>query len=137
SPTEAPLASLEDVLAVHTAEYVEGLKQRVPEYGYHPIDPDTMMNPHTWQAALRAAGAGVAAVDALMEGSANTAFCAVRPPGHHAEPGKAMGFCFLNNIAIAARHALDRHGLERIAIIDFDVHHGNGTESAFANDERV
>lgn len=137
SVAEAPLASLEDVLAVHTAEYVESLKQRVPAYGYHPLDPDTMMNPHTLQAALRAAGAGVAAVDALMGGSASTAFCAVRPPGHHAEPDKAMGFCFLNNIAIAARHALDRHGLERVAIIDFDVHHGNGTETAFASDDRV
>src|SRR5690606_33329402 len=125
------------VLAVHTAEYVDGLRQRVPEYGYHPIDPDTMMNPHTLQAAVRAAGAGVAAVDALMDGLANTAFCALRPPAHDGEPDKAEGFCLLDNIAIPTRHSLDRHRLERIALIGFGLHHGNGTESAFANDERV
>ena len=95
------------------------------------------MNPHTYEAALHAAGAGVAAVDAVMGGEARTAFCAVRPPGHHACRSQAMGFCFLNNVAIAARHALDFHGLSRVAIVDFDVHHGNGTEDVFAGDDRV
>ncbi len=91
----------------------------------------------TLQAALRSAGAGVLATDLVMAGEVENAFCAVRPPGHHAERAKAMGFCFFNNVAVAARHALDSHGLERVAIIDFDVHHGNGTEDIFAGDERV
>jgi acetoin utilization deacetylase AcuC-like enzyme len=95
------------------------------------------MNPHTWQAALRAAGAAVAATDAVIEGRYDNAFCSVRPPGHHAEPARAMGFCFFNNVAIAARHALEVHGLQRVAIVDFDVHHGNGTEAAFSGDSRV
>jgi acetoin utilization deacetylase AcuC-like enzyme len=95
------------------------------------------MNPHSWQAALRAAGAAVAATDAVIEGRYDNAFCSVRPPGHHAEPARAMGFCLFNNVAIAARHALQVHGLSRVAIVDFDVHHGNGTEAAFAGDEHV
>jgi acetoin utilization deacetylase AcuC-like enzyme len=93
------------------------------------------MNPFTWDAALRAAGAGIAAVDAIMAKELNNAFCAVRPPGHHAEPGRSMGFCFFSNIAIAAKYAIEKYGLHRVAIIDFDVHHGNGTEKAIANDE--
>jgi acetoin utilization deacetylase AcuC-like enzyme len=101
------------------------------------IDPDTSACPDTWQAVLRAAGAAVAATDAVLDGDAASAFCAVRPPGHHATRDQAMGFCFFNNVAIAARHALDRRGLKRVAIVDFDVHHGNGTEDIIAGDERV
>jgi acetoin utilization deacetylase AcuC-like enzyme len=95
------------------------------------------MNPGTWQAALRSAGAGVLATDLVMRGEVENAFCSVRPPGHHAERAKSMGFCFFNNIAVAAAHALEAHGLERVAVVDFDVHHGNGTEDIFANDPRV
>ncbi len=127
----------EDVLRVHRAEYLADLRRWAPARGHFPIDPDTVMNPHTLEAALAAAGAGLTAVDAILEGEACTAFCAVRPPGHHARPAQAMGFCFFNNIAIAAAHALEHHGLERVAIVDFDVHHGNGTEEAFLRDERV
>ena len=134
---EAPEARAADIERVHAPAYVQRLQNALPATGYHPLDPDTLMNPHSLQAARRAAGAAVAAVDAVMAGEADTAFCAVRPPGHHAEPATAMGFCFFNNVAIAARHALAEHGLQRIAIVDFDVHHGNGTEAAFAGDERV
>jgi acetoin utilization deacetylase AcuC-like enzyme len=101
------------------------------------LDPDTMVCPGTWQAALRAAGAAVAATDRVLSGQAENAFCAVRPPGHHATRDATMGFCFFNNVAMAARHALDVHGLQRVAIIDFDVHHGNGTEDIIAGDERM
>jgi len=101
------------------------------------VDPDTSLNIHTWQAALRAAGAAIAATDAVMAGELSNAFCAVRPPGHHACRDQAMGFCFFNNVAIAAKYALARHGLQRVAIIDFDVHHGNGTEDIVAGDERI
>jgi acetoin utilization deacetylase AcuC-like enzyme len=101
------------------------------------IDPDTSMNVHTWKAALRAAGAVLAATDAVMAGEMENAFCAVRPPGHHAERAKALGFCFFNNIAIGAKYALERHGLKRVAIVDFDVHHGNGTEDIVRGDERM
>lgn len=102
-----------------------------------PIDPDTTMNMHTWEAALSAAGAALAATDAVIAGELENAFCSVRPPGHHACHDKAMGFCFFNNVAIAARYALERHGLKRVAIIDFDVHHGNGTEDIVSGDERI
>lgn len=134
---EAPLAQVEDLARVHSAEHIEYIEGCAPSAGYASIDPDTTMNSYTWKAALRAAGAAVAATDAVIEGRYDNAFCSVRPPGHHAEPRRAMGFCFFNNVAIAARHALDAHGLARVAIIDFDVHHGNGTEAAFAGDERV
>lgn len=134
---EAPEATRADILRVHAEAYLDALQARQPASGYTPIDPDTLMNPHTYQAALRAAGAAVAAVDAVMGGEAPTAFCAVRPPGHHACRARAMGFCFLNNVAIAAAHAMAVHGVQRLAIIDFDVHHGNGTEQAFAGDPRV
>jgi len=134
---QAPLATRAELLRVHTAEHIDFLQQLSPESGYAEVDPDTTMNPYTWQAALRAAGAAVAATDAVIEGRLDNAFCSVRPPGHHAEPRRAMGFCFFNNVAIAARHALDVHGLKRVAVIDFDVHHGNGTEAAFAGDSRV
>lgn len=134
---EAPEATRADILRVHAEAYLDALQARQPASGYTPIDPDTLMNPHTYQAALHAAGAAVAAVDAVMRGEAPTAFCAVRPPGHHACRDRAMGFCFLNNVAIAAAHAMAAHGVQRLAIIDFDVHHGNGTEQAFAGDARV
>ena len=133
----APLADERALLRVHTKAHVDYIRESAPESGYAPIDPDTSMNPHTWQAALRGAGAAVAATDAVIAGRYDNAFCSVRPPGHHAEPARAMGFCFFNNVAIAARHALDVHGLERVAVVDFDVHHGNGTEAAFSNDSRV
>ncbi|GLU32436.1 histone deacetylase family protein [Trinickia caryophylli] len=133
----APLASLDDLARVHTRSHIDYIHSRSPGEGHAWIDPDTAMNPHTWQAALRAAGAAVAATDAVIEGRYENAFCSIRPPGHHAEPARAMGFCFFNNVAIAARRALDVHGLARVAVVDFDVHHGNGTEAAFTGDERV
>ncbi|MCG5077560.1 histone deacetylase family protein [Paraburkholderia tagetis] len=133
----APLVEEAALLRVHTQAHIDYLRQLSPQEGYAPIDPDTSMNPHTWQAALRAAGAAVAATDAVIAGRYENAFCSVRPPGHHAEPARAMGFCFFNNVAVAARHALDVHGLSRVAIVDFDVHHGNGTEAAFTGDSRV
>ncbi|MBC2768416.1 histone deacetylase family protein [Pusillimonas minor] len=126
-----------DILRVHATDYWSFLKRSVPESGYFEIDPDTLMNPHTLDAARKAAGAGILAVDSIMAGHAQNAFCAVRPPGHHARPSLAMGFCFVNNIAVAAAYALEKYGFERISIIDFDVHHGNGTAEMFAGDERV
>ena len=134
---EAPLATFEQLMRVHSAAHLEHLKRSSPDLGVVHIDPDTAMNPHTWHAALRAAGAGVMAVDLVMAGEVQNAFCAVRPPGHHAERSNAMGFCFFNNIAVAAKHALKVHGLTRVAIVDFDVHHGNGTEECFRNDMQV
>ncbi|GAA5181440.1 histone deacetylase family protein [Niveibacterium umoris] len=134
---DAPQASIEQLARVHPVRHVEDLIGSAPERGIKHIDPDTAMCPHTIRAALRAAGAGVLAVDLVMRGEVNNAFCAVRPPGHHAERDRAMGFCFFNNIAVAVAHALEAHGLKRVAIIDFDVHHGNGTENIFAGDERV
>ena len=134
---DAPLASFEQLMRVHPASHLERLKRASPALGVVHIDPDTAMNPHTWHAALRAAGAGVMAVDLVMSGDVQNAFCSVRPPGHHAERANAMGFCFFNNIAVAAMHALKAHGLARVAIVDFDVHHGNGTEDCFGGDDRV
>jgi acetoin utilization deacetylase AcuC-like enzyme len=133
-PGPAPQQAL---LRAHSAAYIDALWQAAPAQGYRQLDPDTVMNSHTREAALHAAGAGVEAVDAVMAGEARTAFCAVRPPGHHACRDRAMGFCFINNVAVAACHALDHHGLQRVAIVDFDVHHGNGTEDIFAGDDRV
>ncbi|AHG63733.1 histone deacetylase family protein [Advenella mimigardefordensis] len=127
-----------DLLRVHTNDHVRFLREHSPQEGYFNVDTEeTCMNPHTWQAALHAAGAGLEAIDQIMAGHARNAFCAVRPPGHHAEPARASGFCFLNNVAIGVRYAQQQYGLKRIAIVDFDVHHGNGTEAAFANDESV
>lgn len=134
---QADVATDADILRVHTAAHLANLKKHAPAEGYFEIDPDTLMNPYTLRAALAAAGAGISAVDAIMQGAASTAFCAVRPPGHHARPSQAMGFCFFNNIAIAAAYALEKYSLQRVAIIDFDVHHGNGTEEIFAGDSRV
>jgi acetoin utilization deacetylase AcuC-like enzyme len=133
----APLADESALLRVHTQAHIDFIRNTSPAEGYAAIDADTSMNPHTWQAALRAAGAAIAATDAVIEGRYENAFCAIRPPGHHAEPARAMGFCFFNNVAVAARHALEVHGLSRVAIIDFDVHHGNGTEAAFVGESRV
>ena len=134
---DAPLATPEQITRAHPSEYFESLMANVPEHGIRHLDPDTAMNPNTMKAALRSAGAGVLATDLVLKGEIENAFCAIRPPGHHAEQAKAMGFCFLNNVAIAAHHAMAEHGLERVAIIDFDVHHGNGTEDIFKDDPRV
>jgi acetoin utilization deacetylase AcuC-like enzyme len=138
---DAPYATPAHIGRAHTALYTSEMHdtlQRVHDEGRtHAIDPDTFACPATLAAALRAAGAAVAATDDVLAGRASNAFCAVRPPGHHATRDAAMGFCFFNNVAIAARHALDVHGLQRVAIIDFDVHHGNGTEDIIAGDERV
>jgi acetoin utilization deacetylase AcuC-like enzyme len=134
---DAPLATIEQLHRVHPAAHIERIKRASPEHGVVHIDPDTAMNPHTWQAALRSAGAGVQAVDLVMRGEVENAFCAIRPPGHHCERETPMGFCFFNNIAVAAKHAIEAHGVERVAIVDFDVHHGNGTENIFADDPKV
>jgi acetoin utilization deacetylase AcuC-like enzyme len=143
---DVPLASPTQLELAHGRMYIaslQGLAQRLAQEieaggpNHLQIDPDTAINPHTWQAALRAAGAALAATDAVMAGELSNAFCAVRPPGHHACRDKAMGFCFFNNIAIAAKHALDHHGLQRVAVVDFDVHHGNGTEDILSSDPRA
>lgn len=138
---EAPLVASSDVDLAHESRFVaelrEILEQAEREGRSRAIDPDTVAAPGTWAAVRRAAGAAVAATDAVLDGSVENAFCAVRPPGHHATRDQAMGFCFLNSICVAARHALDVRGLERVAIVDFDVHHGNGTEDIIAGDERV
>jgi acetoin utilization deacetylase AcuC-like enzyme len=143
---EAPLASLDEVQLAHGRMHVaslrglsDTLREEVeaggPSHTY--VDPDTSMNVHSWNAILRGAGAAMAATDAVIAGELENAFCAIRPPGHHACRDKAMGFCFFNNVAIAAKYALERHGLQRVAIVDFDVHHGNGTEDIVAGDERI
>jgi acetoin utilization deacetylase AcuC-like enzyme len=134
---EAPLATDEQLARVHPIEYIRAIRELAPKQGTVHLDPDTAMNPWSLQAALRAAGAAVLAVDLTLSGKATTAFCAVRPPGHHACRARSMGFCIFNNVAVAARHALRVHGLERVAIIDFDVHHGNGTEDIFEGDPQV
>ena len=138
---DAPLATLEQIERAHTAGYVtqltDLLEQVQAEGVSRALDPDTLACAGTWRSALRAAGAAVAATDEVLRGRAGNAFCAVRPPGHHATRDQAMGFCFFNNVAVAARHALDAHGLQRVAVIDFDVHHGNGTEDIVAGDDRI
>jgi acetoin utilization deacetylase AcuC-like enzyme len=134
---QAPLATREQLLRVHEPDYLDALERLAPSSGLVQLDPDTAMNPHTLRAALRAAGAAVLGTDLVIGGEAQAAFCAVRPPGHHAERARAMGFCFFNNVAVGAAHALARHGLQRVAIADFDVHHGNGTEDMFRDDPRV
>ena len=134
---DAPQAAVSELARVHPLEYIEAIRQASPEHGIVHLDPDTAMCPHTWSAAVHAAGAAVLATDLVVGGRAENAFCAVRPPGHHATRTRAMGFCLFNNVAVAAKHALEKHGVERVAIIDFDVHHGNGTEDIFSDDERV
>jgi acetoin utilization deacetylase AcuC-like enzyme len=131
---EAPKASLEQIALVHPGDFAPRVLALVPKQGYASIDADTVISPGSGEAALRAAGACIAAVDAVMKGEAKNAFCAVRPPGHHAEPDRAMGFCLFNNAAIAALHARQMYGIERVAVVDFDVHHGNGTQAAFEQD---
>jgi acetoin utilization deacetylase AcuC-like enzyme len=134
---EAPLAAVEDLARAHDPAYVADLFARAPATGILQLDDDTFMTPHTLKAARRAAGAAVQGVDLVTSGGINTAFCAVRPPGHHAGRGRAMGFCYFNNVAVGAAYALEVKGLQRIAIVDFDVHHGNGTEEIFEHDSRV
>lgn len=133
-------ASLAMVARNHSASAIARVVDNVPADDaaeHYPIDGDTLLNAYSLDAALAAAGAAVAATDAVMSGQLKNAFCAIRPPGHHATPSTSMGFCLFNNVAIAAHHAMASHGLQRIAIIDFDVHHGNGTQEAFKNDPRV
>ena len=137
APHDAPLATAAQLARAHTMSYVRELMAMAPTEGHRFVDPDTVMSPHTLQAALRAAGAAVLATDLVLAGEAPTAFCNVRPPGHHATRDAAMGFCFFNNVAVGMRHALDAHGLKRVALIDFDVHHGNGSADIFRDDERV
>jgi len=134
---EPPRATREQLERVHTPRYVDAILGAEPDAGYVRLDPDTVMSPGSAEAGLRAAGAPVAAVDALIGGEARNAFCALRPPGHHAEAERAMGFCLFNSVAIGARQALDVHGIESVSIFDFDVHHGNGTQHAFEREPRV
>ena len=143
---EAPLAALGDIELAHDRMMVaaiRGLSDHLADDieaggpAYAQIDPDTALNVHTWNAALRAAGAALAATDSVLAGEIENAFCAVRPPGHHACHNKAMGFCIFNSVAIAVKYALERHGLKRVAVVDFDVHHGNGTEDILSGDDRV
>lgn len=134
---DAPSADRVHLERVHTRGYVDSIFAAVPKAGICHLDPDTAMNPFSLRAALRAAGAVVYAVDIVMSGRTKTAFCSVRPPGHHAERERAMGFCFFNNVAVGAAHALEQYRLKRVCIADFDVHHGNGTEDIFRFDPRV
>jgi acetoin utilization deacetylase AcuC-like enzyme len=134
---DAPLATEQQLGRAHTLLHVHEIAAKSPVAGYEQVDPDTWMNPHTYRAALRAAGAAVLATDLVLRGEAQVAFCNVRPPGHHAERSAPGGFCFFNNVAVGIRHALDEHGLERVALIDFDVHHGNGSEDILYDDPRV
>jgi acetoin utilization deacetylase AcuC-like enzyme len=143
---DAPLASTSDIELAHDKMHVAAVRGLADELAdeiaaggrpYAVIDPDTALSEHSWSAVLRASGAVVAAVDAVMKGELQNAFCAVRPPGHHATRSRAMGFCVFNNVAVGAAYALRRHGLQRVAIVDFDVHHGNGTEDIFTGDDRV
>ena len=134
---DAPEVTEAQLLRVHTAKHLENMQKMMPKQGFMRLDQDTVVSPGTMKAARRAAGAVVAAVDLLMSGSINNAFCGVRPPGHHAESARALGFCLFNNIAVGAAHAMEAHGLKKIAILDFDVHQGNGTEDIVIDDERV
>ena len=134
---DAPPATREQLLRVHDPDYVDAIEASVPKRGLIHLGPDTAMNSHSHHAALRAAGAVIKATDMVMSGEIENAFCNVRPPGHHAERARAMGFCFFNNVAAGAAHALEKHGLERVAVVDFDVHHGNGTEDIFRDEPRV
>ena len=132
---EAPLADLAVIERLHPKAYVEMVRATIPKQDHAWLDPDTVVSPGSWEAALRATGAAIHAVDQVIVGKADNAFCAVRQPGHHAEPSRAMGFCLFNSIAIAALHARAAHGAKRVAVVDFDVHHGNGTQAAFWSDK--
>jgi acetoin utilization deacetylase AcuC-like enzyme len=143
---EATAASMADLELAHGRMHLaslrglsDNLRDEIKAGGpsHAQVDPDTSINTHSWDAILMAAGAAIDATDAVMAGEMPNAFCAVRPPGHHATRNQAMGFCFVNNVAVAAKYALERHGLKRVAIIDFDVHHGNGTEDIVAGDDRI
>jgi len=134
---EAPLATREQVTLGHGGNYVSTIYDHSPDSGMVQLDADTAMNQHSLNAALRATGSGIAAIDSMLAGEIDNAFCCVRPPGHHAERNAAMGFCFFGSIAIAAKYALQQPGIERVAIIDFDVHHGNGTEDIVREDESI
>jgi acetoin utilization deacetylase AcuC-like enzyme len=131
---EAPLGDPARIALAHPRAYVDAILSSIPEEGYGALDGDTIVSPGSREAALRASGALVAAADAVMAGEADNAFCAVRPPGHHAEAARAMGFCLFNSIAVAAMHLREHHGLKRVAVMDFDVHHGNGTQAIFWNE---
>jgi acetoin utilization deacetylase AcuC-like enzyme len=132
---EAPLADLAAIERLHPQAYVEMVRAAIPARDHAWLDPDTVVSPGSWEAVLRATGATIYAVDQVMAGKADNAFCAVRPPGHHAEPSRAMGFCLFNSVAVAALHARAKHGAKRVAVVDFDVHHGNGTQAAFWTDK--
>ena len=134
---EAPLITREALLRVHRESYLDEIEAKAPNQGMVQLDPDTSMNPYSLEAARRAAGAVVLGVDLVMTGKVQNAFCAVRPPGHHALSNRSMGFCIFNNVAVAAAYARAVHGIKRVAILDFDVHHGNGTEEIFANEPNV
>ncbi len=132
-----PLAARAELARAHDADFIDTVLAAIPAHGHAALDADTIISPGSGAAALRAAGAVIAAIDAVLAGEAANAFCAVRPPGHHAEADRAMGFCLFNNIAVGACHARQMHGLDRVAAIDFDVHHGNGTQSIFASDPHL
>jgi acetoin utilization deacetylase AcuC-like enzyme len=134
---QAPAATREQLERVHAAHYIDEVEDASPQSGINYLDPDTALNPDSLSAAQHAAGAVVLATDLVMAGEFDNAFCAVRPPGHHATRSQAMGFCVFNSVAVGAAHVLEAHGLSRVAVIDFDVHHGNGTEDIFADDLRV
>ena len=133
----APEATRAHLARVHAAHYIDEIEAASPDSGVHYLDPDTALNPDSLEAARRGAGAVILATDLVVGGTVDTAFCAVRPPGHHATRDRAMGFCLFNNVAVGVAHALEHHGLSRAAVVDFDVHHGNGTEDIFAGDDRV
>ena len=134
---EAPKADRADLLRVHPESHIASIEAQVPLTGFNPVDGDTFLSPGSLDAALRAAGGACAAVDAVMAGQAGNAFVAMRPPGHHAERDRAMGFCLFSSVAIAAKRAVQVHGLDRVAIVDFDVHHGNGTQDAVWDDPAI
>ena len=134
---EAPLVTTEQLARVHTPDYIESIRQTAPAAGLVMLDADTAMNPFTWNAALRAAGAVVLATDLVLNEKVKNAFCAIRPPGHHAESNRAMGFCLFNNVAVGVAHAIQQYHLQQVAILDFDVHHGNGSEEIFRDNSHV
>lgn len=134
---DAPMVTDEQLLRVHPQTYLSAIAGAIPESGHVRLDPDTVVSPKSLDAAYRAAGAVVKAVDLVMSGEMESVFCGVRPPGHHAESTRSMGFCMFDNIAVGAAHALEQYGLRKVAIVDFDVHHGNGTEEIFENETRI